>query len=310
MNTLPLFSYPLTVTLIDDDLLFLQAMTGLLKNSYSLKTFNNPKNAIDYFDNYTPVLSSLKLFRGCTELENYDVSGHLPVDLNFNVSKELLSNPLRFEEVGVIIVDYNMPHMNGIEVCRKLKSFPIKKILLTGEASDQLAINAFNEGIIDCFIRKDSQSLADDINLHIKLLMQQYLNNNSKHLVKHIETEHLLPVSDPEFIQFFKEWCQAHHIKEFFIIDQNANFMMIDENNEKSFFVTHTDRTLNNFVELHEDEPTTYFFVNSVKSREKIPFFGEGKESWQIKVSDWETRFATPRILIGREKYYWMVFNK
>jgi CheY-like chemotaxis protein len=305
MNALPLFSYPLTVTLIDDDQLFLQATTELFKNNYPLTKFSSPKLAVDFFEKYKPLLPALKLLRGCTELENYDVSGHLPVDLDLNVSKKLLKNSLRSEEIGVVIVDYNMPGMNGIELCRKLKGLPIKKILLTGEASDQLAISAFNEGIIDCFIRKDSRSLVDDIRHHLQTLMQNYLGNNTKQLLKHLETDHSLPVSDPAFITFFREWCQAHRIKEYFIIDQNANFLLIDENNNKSFFITHTDRTLNNFTELHEDDKDASSFINSVKSREKIPFFGEGNESWDVKFPDWESCFLSPQILMGRDKYYW-----
>jgi CheY-like chemotaxis protein len=309
MNTLPLFSYPLTVAIIDDDSLFLEALTSLLEKQYPLKIFNTPLSAVDFFETYTPLLSSLKLIRGCTELENYDVSGHLPIDLNLTVSKELISNPLRTEELSVLIVDYNMPGMNGLELCRKLKSFPMKKILLTGEGSDQLAITAFNEGIIDCFIRKESLSLPEDITLHLNSLNQAYLSNNTKHLVKHLETDHLLPVSDPEFISFFNEWCQAHRIKECYVIDQNANFMLIDEHNVTSFFITHTERTLNNFIELHEDDHDASSFVQAVKLREQIPFFGEGKESWGVDVSKWGDHFETPKILVGREPYYWSIFN-
>jgi DNA-binding NarL/FixJ family response regulator len=147
MNVLPLFSHPLTVALIDDDSLFLEAMTALLKENYPLKMFNNPINAVDFFYNYTSLLSSLKLIREDTE------------------------------EIGVIIIDHNMPGMNGIEVCRKLKLLPIKKILLTGEGSDKFAIDALSEGVIDCFLRKDSLSLPEDINLNLKLLIQEYLSS-------------------------------------------------------------------------------------------------------------------------------------
>lgn len=147
MNVLPLFSHTLTVALIDDDSLFLEAISALLKENYPLKTFNNPIIAVNFFYNYYSLLPSLKLTRDCTE------------------------------EIGVIIIDHNMPGMNGIEVCRKLKLLPVKKILLTGEGSDKLAIDALSEGIIDCFIRKDSLSLPEDINLSLRRLTQEYLSS-------------------------------------------------------------------------------------------------------------------------------------
>lgn len=305
MTTLPLFSYPLTVTLVDDDPLMLQALESVLKQSYQLNIFNTPTDAVNYFDSYTPLLPSIKLLHGCTELENYDISGHLPVDVNFNVSKELINHPKRQKETSVIIVDYNMPGINGIELCRKLKSLPLKKILLTGEANDRLAIDAFNEGIIDCFIRKDSPSLADDLHCHLTILTQHYFETITTQLLKHLETDHPLPASDPVFITFFKEWCQAHRIKEYFIIDQNANFVLLNDNNEESFFITHTDRTLRNFIELNEDDQDLSSFIKLISAREKIPFFGNDNESWKVRHTEWDKHLVTPQVLIGREKYYW-----
>ncbi len=307
MNALPLISYPLMVTLIDDDPLFLQAMNGLLNENYKLKEFNNPADALDYFKKYQPLLPSLKILRGCIELESYDISGQLPVDLDYIALKKLREQTERTNEISVMIVDYNMPGMNGIEFCRQLKSLPIKKILLTGEADDQLAINAFNERIIDCFIRKDSPSLAYDIQFHLNILTQQYFSNNTNQLLKHLETENLVPASDPIFVTFFKEWCNTHHIHEFYFIDQNANFLLIDKYKQKTYFIIHTDRTLENFIDLHEDNSDVIEFLTDVKLRKKIPFFGEDKESWDVKPSEWTGYFHVPQMLNGREKYYWTV---
>jgi CheY-like chemotaxis protein len=309
MNTLPLVSFPSMVALIDDDLLFLEAMTGLLKQNYNLTKLNNPAEALVYFKNYKPLLSSLKILRGCTELESYDVSGHLPVDLDFITLKKLRQHTERSNEISVIIVDYNMPEISGIELCRRLQSFPFKKILLTGEADDQLAIDAFNERVIDCFIRKDSPSLEYDIQFHLNVLTQQYFSHNTKQILKHIETDNLVPASDPAFVTFFKEWCDTHYINEFYLIDQSGNFLLIDKDQKKTYFITHTDRTLNNFIELHEDNSEAKKYVAAVKLGKKIPFFGEDKESWNVDPSEWTPYFHAPRILTGRERYYWTVVS-
>lgn len=307
MNTLPLISYPLMVTLIDDDSLLLQALTGVLIKNYKTKEFTDPLIALEFFKNYEPLLQNSKFLRGCTEFENYDVSGHLPVDVDLLALEKLRQRSERVNDIGVIIIDYNMPGMTGIDFCRELKELPIKKILLTGEANNQLAVTAFNEGIIDCFIRKDSITLVHDIKFYLNILTQQYFIDNTKHLLKHLETDNLLPVSDPAFITFFHEWCNTHKIREFYLIDQNANFLLIDENNQQSYFITHTDRTLANFIELHEENSEAENFVTAVKSRTIIPFFGQDKESWDLDLSEWENYFYAPQVLSGREKYYWAV---
>lgn len=310
MSTLPLFSYPSTILLTDDDPVFLEAMALILKKNYAVSTFTTPHPAIDFLKNQTSKLSSLKLLRGCTDLENYDVSGHLPVDIHLNPLKKLRLSDTSADEISVIIVDYNMPEMNGIDFCRQLKSLPVKKILLTGEVSDRHAIQALNEGVIDCYVRKDSASLADDIQFYLKMLTQEYFSYHSKHLLTHLETDHHLPISDPTFIEFFKEWCRTHNIQKYFIIDQYANFVLLDQHNRELFFVTHTERTLNDFIELHEDNDEVRDYVEAVRAREKIPFFGEDNESWRVEVGQWDKHFYVPRVLEGREKYYWVVVEK
>ena len=310
MSNLPLYSFPLTVALIDNDALVLQALTNLLKAEYHLKAFDNPKKALENFKQYSPLSATVKLLSGCAESENYNLIGHLPVDVKLDGIKTIAHHPLRTEEVGVMIVDYSMPEMNGIEFCRELKSLPAKKILLTGEASNHIATQAFNEGIIDCFLQKGSPSLAEEINFHINSLMQKYRIENAKQLISHLETDYQLPVSDPQFALFFNEWCQTNNITEFYIIDQNANFLLINSNQEKFYFITHTDRTLNNFIEFYEDEKDVCDYVSAVKSREIIPFFGEGRESWDFPFAEWRDFFVTPNVLVGREKYYWFVVKR
>ena len=45
--------------------------------------------------------------------------------------------------------------MNGLEFCRNIQNLPIRKIMLTGRADTKLAVEAFNQKIIDKFLLKD-----------------------------------------------------------------------------------------------------------------------------------------------------------
>jgi hypothetical protein len=195
--------------------------------------------------------------------------------------------------------------MTGIELCRHLKNTKFKKILLTGEANNELAIAAFNEGIIDCFIRKGSPSLIADIIDYLSALSNEFFYDFSKKLLSHLETNKKIPLSDPVFIKFFKNWQTENHINEHYIFDKHGNMEVIDEKGNKSLFVIHTDNTLNAFTDLHLDDVDAQDYVMEVNQRRKVPFFGVGLESWQYEVSDWSQYFYTPDVLNGREKYYW-----
>ncbi len=76
------------------------------------------------------------------------------IDLDIPAIHREIYNSKRFLENTVLVIDYAMPVMHGMEVCKELSHLPIKKLMLTGEADDKLAVQAFNQKLINKFIRK------------------------------------------------------------------------------------------------------------------------------------------------------------
>lgn len=306
---MPVFYNKSTIVSVDDDALVLKAVSQLFDASYQVKTFNNPYDCLGYFNEYTSPLSKVELMRGCREHEYYETSNHSPVD--FDVTKLHAISGINdcTDEVSVLIVDYNMPQMNGIELCRRLGSLPMKKILLTGEGDLNEAINAFNNNTIDRYLRKDSPSLGSDLQLYVNDLSRNHYYEYSKPLISHLEADVHLPVSDPVFVEFFHNWCVSNSVREYALIDKNGSFMVVNHKGERSCFVVHTDRTLNNFIALNDDNDDVGLFLSSVSKREKIPYFGVGRESWEFDGEDWDKFFFTPTRLEGKENYYWVVVN-
>lgn len=203
MSILPAFYHPTTIIGIDDDSLFLGAVAQLFSSQYLFKAFNHPEKFLSFFEHYKAPLEGFSFLRSC-EHDEYCTSKHSLVDFNVSDLCSLQNFSERMQEISVIIVDYTMPGMNGIELCRKLNKFPCKKILLTGNADDQAAISAFNENIIDRFIRKDSPDVAENIRDYVDSLSRQYFREYTNTLVFHLEADRQLPLTDPEFIQFFQ----------------------------------------------------------------------------------------------------------
>ena len=305
MAPFPIFNYPTTVLWVDDDNLFLKAISHTLGKQYKISTFNDAKKAVEFFNDYTPLLQSIPFLQGCRNHEDYDTAEHLPVDLNATAFSRIQDILERKNEISVLVVDYNMPGMTGIELCRQLKDLPMKKILITGEVENAQAVSAFNEGIIDRFIRKDSPTLVSELHSYFDILMKQYFKDNTHFLLSHLETDRLLPISDPIFVSFFKSWCEENKVKEYFLTDKQGNFCVIDESGEASYFVVHSDDTLNSFVDIYNDNEDFSTLISAVLSRDKIPFFGVGKDGWQVDSVEWNSHFYAPNILDGRERYYW-----
>jgi len=199
--------------------------------------------------------------------------------------------------------------MTGIELCRALRHLKTKKILLTGDANHKQAVAAFNEGLIDCFIRKDESDLVASLQDHIARLRVKYFNDISIALLNHLQADYLLPQSDPDFIKFFNNWCASNTIKEYYIIDKNGNYLVKNTKNQQFYFVIHTDRTLKIFTDLHSEDDAVLPLVQSVKERSCIPFFGYAKEAWNYDPADWPQYFYQATGFAGRETCYWAVID-
>ncbi|MHB1199065.1 MAG: response regulator [Polaromonas sp.] len=65
----------------------------------------------------------------------------------------------RFAYTRVCVVDYAMPAMSGLRVLSELTDWSGSRILLTGRADEQLAVSAFNRGLIEQFIPKQSTDI-------------------------------------------------------------------------------------------------------------------------------------------------------
>ena len=78
----------------------------------------------------------------------------------------------RFTRTQVCVVDYSMPSMSGLRVLSELSPWSGSRILLTGRADEQLAVSAFNRGLIEQFIPKQSP----DIRLRLTGAIQTLLH--------------------------------------------------------------------------------------------------------------------------------------
>ena len=78
----------------------------------------------------------------------------------------------RFGLSQVCVVDYSMPAMSGLRVLGELTDWSGKRVLLTGRADEQLAVSAFNRGLIEQFIPKQSPEIRLRLTEAIKSLLR------------------------------------------------------------------------------------------------------------------------------------------
>ncbi len=107
----------------------------------------------------------------------------LPYDFEFFSDPEIALEKIKKMSVDVIVVDYRMPGMDGLELLKKLSEAKIDciKIVMSGEADIHIMAKAINETGIYKFINKpwDPKELVDVINESVD---QNQRNIVQKHL--------------------------------------------------------------------------------------------------------------------------------
>src|SRR5438309_10736017 len=118
---LPLFYFKPTISWIDDDQIFLDAANISFEQHYNCLIFNQPDKALSFFNTYLPPLNQVPFIRAFTESDVFGTYNHYPVNIDIASIKNLLHLPEKLHEIAVLVIDYNMPLMNGLEVCERLK---------------------------------------------------------------------------------------------------------------------------------------------------------------------------------------------
>jgi CheY-like chemotaxis protein len=242
---LPCCFFPTTVVSIDDSTEFLKLVQFSLGLNGPCRVFDNPDTALKY------LLTEYKhnsFVKDCvTRFEEEDMDS-INVNINLKEIHRQIYNLNHYNEISVILVDYTMPNMSGDEVCRQLKNTLFKVILLTGEADEQEAINLFNKGVIDRYIRKDSSDYLKLLKQAIQVLQFEYFCDLSKIVNNNIEKKAGMLggnfascLTDPVFIEFFLNFFQTKSLVEFYLIEESGSMLLLTRKGEISWLLVKTE---------------------------------------------------------------------
>ena len=181
----PLFYFPSMVVFVDDSRNFLDNFSLQLDADLAFQLYDSPIAALTALNAPAEKNSSVEQFFSISRFGDELPLSHHVLDLNLNNIVREAQNPHRFERISVVVVDYDMPEMDGLELCRNIKNHSIKKILLTGKADEKLAVQAFNQGLIDRFIMKQDAEVIPSLNQAIVELQQAYFENMMRRLIEY-----------------------------------------------------------------------------------------------------------------------------
>ncbi|MBP9743051.1 MAG: hypothetical protein KBD37_06825 [Burkholderiales bacterium] len=288
---IPLIYFPLKLVFVDDNLNMLNSTYSYFKDKYRCERANSADEAIEIINKLPHFSYNLFTYETNREDDLQVEDNFKKFSLNIDNILNLVENTDRYNNVGIVVTDYKMGTKNGLELCGEIKNKYIKKILLTGQLDAAQGINAMNKQIIDRYVKKGSDSIIQDLKEYIEILHTAYFNQLSALNNDVLLNSDLYVLDDYDYIELFEKIVQEHKIKEFYLIDSKGSFLMIDEANEKFVLNVHTNKSLDEFIEIYQDEKHISSLIDGIKSRKLIPFFGVNINPASIELSRWYNHF-------------------
>ncbi len=163
-----LYRRPGGVVFLDDDLDYLEMLADVMPPDWYVRLFLRPVECIALLLQEPPHWEA-DAWRQ-QEIVNRWREGTPLIPQVLQYWRE--DGTARFALTQVCVVDYAMPAMSGIQVLNELTGWTGSRVLLTGRVEEQLAISAFNRGLIERFIPKQSP----DIRLRLTHAIQELLD--------------------------------------------------------------------------------------------------------------------------------------
>lgn len=221
--------FPTTTVFLDDNQDYLESLLGNISMPMlKLKPFGNHDAVANYLEVH---LAKHELTANWVKKTvSEDVFENTAFEICYSEIQREINDQNRSQRVTTLVVDYQMPIRNGLDFIKSLKKLPIKKILLTGTADLDIAINAVNDNLIDAFFKKEDENLVPKLTKKLDEYRFDYFFEHSQ-LIKRslIKLGDKPLVESKDFQRLFDSMLQATKAVEYYLIDENCSYMFLDD---------------------------------------------------------------------------------
>ena len=307
---LPVYTHPTLTVLVDDSDSFLKSLSFQLDPGLARRTFHEASAALQWLRQGT------RAHAGDPPLHvNFDTQNLPPDQCNVALDVERIwrisTQAQRFATPSVLVVDYSMPQMNGIEFCQAVRHLPCKKILFTGAADEKVAVTAFNRGLIDRYIKKSDDDALDILEREINTLQAQYFLQQSDTL------RDLLVLHDYQFLQdealaaLVQELCRQYGFVEHYIFPSPGGIVFFTRDGHANLMRIETAHSLHAQYEMARDSAAPPALLQALLEKRMIAYFSDPGSDGMYSASigeNWFRYCTAPRHCHGRQTYYWALF--
>jgi CheY-like chemotaxis protein len=224
--TLSPYCHPTTIVVIDDNEAFLRSLTLEMPATMACHGFTSPEEALDFLNE---PIDLAPLVDRCFTLDR-SRAGRAVIDLDLGVIEQEINYLQRFRRVSVVLVDYAMPAVNGLQFCERMQDRYARRALFTGVADEKLAVEAFNAGLIHRFIPKHKATAVDAVIAFIAELEREYFGQYLGRLTTALAIDPPPFLVDPAIAILMQRLLQEERVVEYYLVDEPPGFLMLRSN--------------------------------------------------------------------------------
>lgn len=306
---LPLYHHPTMTVLIDDDRSSLVCLQYQLDPAIAKKTFNKARAALDWVTER--FLSALQIRPPLQLADDPDAPTAVRnIDHELEHIYRYIGGPERFSLPAVVVIDYSMPDMDGIEFCQEAVDLPAKKILFTSLGDDGVAIDAFNHGLISRFVRKRDADAIDQIERNIEELQYDYFLEQTGEHVGRLDMRRFGFMHDRAVRALLKDVCDRYGYVEFYLLTCPTSYLLFDEHGRSTLLIIQTRASLReqSWAVFNSGSPA---LVEDLAACRVVPFFHSQDGLWHADMPGDPAAYCKPaQICHGEDDdYYWALFE-
>jgi CheY-like chemotaxis protein len=285
MSTLlPCYYHPTTVCFVDDNYSFLRSLGLDLPDDWCFTSYLHPEEALEAVNQPEPLPP---LVDRCFSMDAS--SPNQPViHLDLAALEREINLVQRFQRVSVLLVDFAMPTMDGLEFCEQVQNTRIKKALLTGVADEKTAVAAFNQGIIDRYIPKAGLAAMNSVIPHVEELKREYFDQYSRRLSSNLALNPPAFMMEPAIEAYFQKLIERAHIVEYYLTGDPYGYLLLRADGSMLRLVVLSQRELNQQVQLAQQFGAPAGLVAKLRAGEMLGYF-----------------YEHPADYLGHEEYPW-----
>ena len=243
---LPVF-YPTTVLFVDDDPRFLESCAFRYGDQFPCAVERSPEQALRLVEEHAAAWTiRWQGFQRQAFLQGGDWANRSTLYFQFDTGAvvNIVADADRFNAISVAVVDFAMPSMSGLELCRRMKQLPIKKILLTGKAGEETAVDAFNEGLISQFLIKQDPGIGHKLPREIERLQTEFFLATEQGLIGNCREGPLSFLTDSLVVSQLRRIASDCGSVEHFVTSSPSGVLFLSATGKATLVTVYDDDTM------------------------------------------------------------------